>query len=190
MEKKLMSLMGIFRIGHKSVILLVVVFCSGCNIFSWDEKPNKSFQLHVKNATNDTLVLSYSKGGFFGVSDIEEKTIYPDSFILLGNCGLDNEESPIPDGFNEWLGYDSCWIYKYDPIYIYQAKDINNYSGLYYPPRANLQKVWSSPFRYDEESFHSFFNYNSWEVVDSSLDSFNGIILFTIHKSDLTNIID
>lgn len=195
MNTKLMKRTIFTRTGHKTLqffsILFLLFVTSSCDLFRSDVIEEYNYLISVKNETNDTLLISISRG-FMSIDELKSQIIYPRGSKNISNRRISKEDDPVTMTLHEWRLLDSCWLYKCDGnLIIVQNRDFKAYYCL---NRENLVAAWAGPFRYMNDSINNFFNYNSWKSwsepyhhVGDGYDYYvgDGYVQFTIYESDI-----
>jgi hypothetical protein len=159
--KLIMFMILLIRIGRKPIFFLsVILLFHSCGLFMWDEEYDYYYKIHIRNNTEDTLIVVFNDSVVN--KSIYDYTIYPYNTVDLNygrniNEGEDIRKRVLSDGKHNL--YEEVNVFRNDSLTI----------------------KWEGPV-FHSDSIHHFYNYNSWEHW--LIDEYEGIVQFTIYESD------
>ncbi|MCF8226043.1 MAG: hypothetical protein K9J30_09200 [Bacteroidales bacterium] len=121
-----------------------------------------SYKIKYRNGTDDTV-------GIIFIPHQQDNILFilPDSnYVAEGGFGFDFEEDPVIDG-------------------LFSTDDNRFWNEISIVWNDTFKHTWYGPPREMPDSIHSFFNYNSWDVI-AGPESTTGFVRFTILEADLT----
>lgn len=161
---KLIDSMGTIVIGHKSKIIILGLFLLiGCRLWEIDDSGDYWYTVKIENSTSDTLKLIFGQNL---LSFENTYTINPISQLQVFGIKVYKGEKVITERL-----FQGGFIPFEEQLSIYRND--------------SLKIQWHGPAKYMSENFHHFYNYYSWKswLENNGRD---GIVLFTIYESDLT----
>jgi len=168
------------------ISLFCIIILSSCsNFFSWDPSPEKENELRIVNNTNDTLIIGISAilyDGSYTFRDMVE--LYPHENFRYGGM-LNASLTELLNGFS-WDERDTMKIYK-AVCESCGGKLIHDRGGNLNLFMGEICYVkWGGPVVTLPESFHSFYNTNSWVLkTEGKKKNKRTIATFTITEDDL-----
>jgi len=165
MITKLIMRMMPIQTGRRLMLFsMALIMLHGCWFFQWDYCGPHRYKIQFGNETNDTIDLL-----LIPHDHSESITLFPDSLVLHAEFCLDEDEDPFIDGVFSEL--DNAW---WDEISI-RWND-------------TMLHTWNGPYGTVPDTIRSFFNENSWELVESE-EGLEGHwdIRFIIKESDIVD---
>lgn len=165
MITKLIMRMMPIQTGRRLLLFsMALVMLHGCCFFQWDYCGPHRYRIQFGNETNDTIDLL-----LIPHDHSNSITLFPDSLVLHAEFCLDEDEDPFIDGVFSEL--DNAW---WDEISI-RWND-------------SMLHTWNGPYGTVPDTIRSFFNENSWELVEVN-EEIEGswYIRFIIQESDLVD---
>lgn len=160
---KLIDSMVTIVIGHRSKIIIIGFFLLiGCRLWEIDDSGDYWYMVKIENSTSDTLKIIFGQDL---LSFENTHSINPNSQLKVFGMKVYKGEKVITE-----------------KLFCGGFKPFEEQLSIYRNDTLKIQ--WYGPAQYMNETFHHFYNYNSWEswLEDNGRD---GIVLFTIYESDL-----
>jgi hypothetical protein len=153
---------SISLLNRMFMIFCILLLTSGCLTKSYDY----GCGVWIVNNTNDTLYMKIGRTSINTIMSPTQFVIFPHDTLdhsedMLGGMKINEGMNPAEYFLNEKPLLDTVLVQK---------------NGI-------LKAAWYYPAKSAPISDHSFFNYNSWNLV--KIDKYNAAIIFTIFESDL-----